>query len=103
MATVLIFARAFAPRVSAADIGRILQNTEGPDKFQIIHVADLAREMADPASKVQVFDANHPSTRERFGVIAGAHLLSSSDNYNIAKELPADKSIRLVFYCTDSH
>ncbi len=59
--------------------------------------------MADPAAKVQIYDANHPSTRERFGVIPGAHLLSSSGNYDVAKELPADKNARLVFYCTDSH
>jgi rhodanese-related sulfurtransferase len=92
-----------APRASAADIGKILENKEGPDKFQIIHVADLAKLLADPASKVQVFDANHSSTRERFGVIPGAHLLSTSDHYDVAKELPADKSTKLVFYCTDSH
>ena len=90
-------------RAPAADIGQILNNKEGPDNFQVIHVADLAKEMANPASKVQVYDANHPSTRERFGVIAGAHLLSSSDNYDVAKELPADKNARLVFYCSDSH
>ena len=78
-------------------------NKEGPDNFQIIHVADLAKLMADPSSKVQVFDANHPSTRENFGVIAGAHLLSSSDNYDVAKELPADKNTKLVFYCADTH
>jgi rhodanese-related sulfurtransferase len=94
-------ALALAARASAADIGKILENTEGPDKFQVIHVADLAKLMADPSSKVQVYDANHPSTRERFGVIAGAHLLSSNDNYDVAKELPADKNTKIVFYCTD--
>ena len=92
-----------ATHASAADIGKLLENKEGPDQFQVIHVADLAKLMADPASKVQVYDANHPSTREKFGVIAGAHLLSSYDNYDVARELPADKNARLVFYCTDSH
>jgi len=92
-----------AAHASAADIGKLLENKEGPDQFQVIHVADLAKLMADPASKVQVYDANHPSTREKFGVIAGAHLLSSYDNYDVARELPADKNARLVFYCTDSH
>jgi hypothetical protein len=93
----------FAARASAADIGKILENKEGPDNFQIIHVADLAKLMADPSSQVQVYDANHASTREKFGVIAGAHLLSSYDNYDVARELPADKNTKLVFYCADSH
>ena len=98
-----MIALALAARASAADIGKILENKEGPDKFQVIHVADLAKLMADPASHVQVYDANHPSTRERFGVIQGAHLLSSYDNYDVAKELPADKNTKLVFYCADTH
>ena len=72
-----MIALTFAARASAADIGKLLDNKEEPDNFQIIHVADLAKLMADPASKVQIFDANHPSTRENFGVIPGAHLLSS--------------------------
>ncbi len=93
----------FAAHASAADIGKLLDNKEGPDNFQIIHVADLAKLMADPASKVQIFDANHPSTRENFGIIPGAHLLSSSSNYDVAKELPADKNAKLVFYCADTH
>ena len=93
----------FAAQVFAADIGQLLENKEGPDNFQIIHVAGLAKLIADPSSKVQIFDANHPSTRGHFGVIPGAHLLSSSDNYDVAKELPADKNAKLVFYCTDPH
>ena len=92
---------AFIARASAADLAKILENKEGPDKFQIIHVADLVKLQADPTSHVQVFDANHPSTRDRFGIIPGAHLLSSDDNYDVAKELPADKSAKLVFYCAD--
>lgn len=99
----LAVAMSLAIRASAADIGQLLNNQEEPDNFQVIHVADLAKEMANPASKVQIYDANHPSTRERFGVIPGAHLLTSSGNYDVASELPGDKNARLVFYCTDSH
>ena len=94
---------ALAARASAADISKVLENKEGPDQFQIIHVADLAKLLAEPSSKVQVFDANHASTREKFGIIAGAHMLSSYDNYDVAKELPADKNTKLVFYCADTH
>jgi hypothetical protein len=99
----LAVAMTLAAQAYAADIGTLLENKEGPDNFQIIRVAQLAKLMADPSSKVQIFDANHPSTRGHFGVIPGAHLLSSSDNYEVAKELPADKNAKLVFYCSDPH
>ena len=39
------------------------------------------------------------STRERDGVIPGAHLLSSFNNYDVGKELPPAKEAKLVFYC----
>jgi hypothetical protein len=94
---------AFVARASAADLGKILENKEGPDNFQIIHVADLTKLTAEPSATVQIFDANHYSTREKYGVIPGAHLLSSYDNYDVAKELPADKNTKLVFYCADTH
>jgi hypothetical protein len=103
IAVILMIALTLASRASAADIGKILENKEGPDQFQIIHVADLAKLIADPSSKVQVYDANHSATRERFGIIPSAHLLSSSDKYDVTKELPADKNTKLVFYCADTH
>src|SRR5579864_9340509 len=98
IAVTLVLALTLAANASAADIGKILENKEGPDQFQVIHVADLAKLMAEPSTKVQIFDANHPATRERFGIIPGAHMLSSYDNYDAAKELPADKNTKLVFY-----
>ena len=39
----------------------------------------------------------------RAGVIPGAHLLTSDDKYDVAKELPRNKSAKLVFYCADLH
>jgi len=47
-------------------------------------------------------DANGDATRKKMGVIPGAVLLSDSDTFN-AKELPADKSRQLVFYCANTH
>ena len=92
---------AFATRASAQALHIILDDRPGPEKFQLIHVPDLLTLMSDPASHVQVYDANLPDTRVRYGVIDGAHLLSSYDNYNVARELPADKNAKLVFYCAD--
>ena len=90
-----------AANAAASDIGKLLENKEGPDKFQIIHTADLAKLMADPNSGVWIGDANHSSTREQIGVIPGAHLLSSDDKYDVNTELPKDKNTKLVFYCAD--
>lgn len=45
-----------------------------------------------------VLDANNPETRQEYGVVPGAKLLSSSRNYSLS-ELPGDKNARLVFYC----
>lgn len=45
-------------------------------------------------------DANGQETRTKQGVIPGAVLLTSSSTYDV-KELPADKSSKLVFYCAN--
>ncbi len=45
-------------------------------------------------------DANGQETRTKQGVIPGAVLLTSSSTYDV-KELPSDKSSKLVFYCAN--
>lgn len=50
------------------------------------------------AKQATPVDANGKETRAKQGVIPGAVLLSSSSQYDL-KELPADKSAKLVFYC----
>jgi hypothetical protein len=98
-AVLLITASAFA-----FDLASILNNKpKAPDKFGIIGVATLASLMADPNSHVNIYDANGWGLRSTAGVIPGAHLLSSDDKYDVAKELPADKNAKLVFYCADLH
>lgn len=76
-------------------------DAKAKDGFRLIHVADLVRMQKAPFSRVQVFDANHQDFREENGVIPGAKLLSSYRTYDVAKELPADKSTPLVFYCAN--
>jgi rhodanese-related sulfurtransferase len=49
--------------------------------------------------KATVFDANNNDTRKEAGVIPGAKLLTSAVKYDPAKELPATKSDKVVFYC----
>jgi hypothetical protein len=87
----------------AFDLASILNNKKEPDKFAIINADKLQSLMNDPNSHVNIYDANGWGLRSTAGVIPGAHLLSSDDKYDVAKELPTDKSAKLVFYCADTH
>jgi len=86
----------------AFELANLLRNKE-TDSFKIIDVTDLTKLMSDPASHVNVYDANGSGTRSEEGIIPGAHLLSSDDNYNVASELPPNKNALLVFYCANRH
>jgi len=88
----------------AFNLSQLLGGGEVQDlhAFKLIHVADVAKLMADKDSHVYIFDANGPDTRTRFGIIPGAKLLSSDDSYDIAATLPSDKGAKLVFYCADT-
>jgi hypothetical protein len=88
----------------AFDIGSLLNNKpKEPDKFAVIRVDNLASLMNDPNSHVNIYDANGWGLRSTAGVIPGAHLLTSDDKYDVAKELPSAKNAKLVFYCADLH
>jgi rhodanese-related sulfurtransferase len=87
----------------AFDIGKLLDNPQKPDKFAVIRVDKLSSLMNDPNSHVNIYDANGWGLRSTAGVIPGAHLLTSDDKYDVAKELPANKNAKLVFYCADLH
>jgi hypothetical protein len=93
-----------AAPVFAFDIGSILINKpKEPAKFAVIRVDRLASLMNDPNSHVNIYDANGWGLRSTAGVIPGAHLLTSDDKYDVAKELPPNKGAKLVFYCADLH
>jgi rhodanese-related sulfurtransferase len=64
-----------------------------------IHVAELKAMLANTGTAPHIFDANTAKTRIKDGLIPGAHPLSSSSDYDIKTELPADKGAILVFYC----
>src|ERR1700728_5099341 len=79
----------------ALDISKMLGNPEQDESlntFKLIHVNDLANQIADPKSDVTIYDANLPDTRARYGVIPGAHLLPSADDYSVAQTLPPNKN-----------
>ena len=87
---------------SACDkLSTLLTGKHWDDTFKLIHAADLAKLRANPNSHVVILDANVEETREQYGIIPGARLLTSYDQYDIATELPPAKSAKLVFYCAN--
>jgi len=63
----------------------------------ITQVASLQME-----KKVTVLDANGADFRKQHGIIPSATLLTHFQKYDAAKELPAAKDARLVFYCANT-
>jgi rhodanese-related sulfurtransferase len=59
-------------------------------------VADVAAALKD--QQVTAVDANNIETRQKYGVVPGAVLLSDHRSYALS-ELPSDKAKPLVFYC----
>ena len=94
-----------APPAHSFDLSKMLGNPdheEALDTFKPIHVSALAASIAHPDRAVLIYDANHPDTRAKYGIIPGAHLLASAGGYSVAQELPADQNARLVFYCVNT-
>lgn len=47
-------------------------------------------------------DANGAATRQDYGVVPGAVLLSNYKKFDVAAELPPDKNKALIFYCSNT-
>ncbi len=65
------------------------------------HLAELSVPAVAAAlkdKKVIAVDANGAETRQKYGIVPGALLLSDHRSYALT-ELPSDKSSALVFYC----
>ena len=71
----------------------------GDMKLNLVHAEQVSQWLKDTTSKTYIFDANGKDTRAKEGIVLGAQPLTSHDKFNISKELPADHSSRLVFYC----
>jgi rhodanese-related sulfurtransferase len=63
----------------------------------VTEVASLQKQQ-----QATVLDANGEQFRKENGVIPGAVLLTSFNKYDAAKELPASKDAKLVFYCANT-
>jgi len=66
-------------------------------KVTIAQVATFQKE-----KKATVLDANGADYRKQNGIIPGAVLLTHYQKYDLAKELPAAKDAKLVFYCANT-
>ena len=69
--------------------------------FKQVHSPELAQWLKATKTVTYVFDANTPDIRKSEGLIPSAMPLTSSSKYRVSKELPQDKSARLVFYCAN--
>src|SRR5262249_4157837 len=64
--------------------------------FKTTNIPEVASWLNKQAA--YVFDANDKTTRDKYGVIAGASTLTSARTYDL-RELPPNKDAKLVFYC----
>jgi rhodanese-related sulfurtransferase len=88
----------------ALDLSQLMghgSNDPTLETFKLIHVADLKAMMESDKGSLYIYDANAAETRDQYGVIPGAKLLDSDDNYNLAV-LPQNKDSNLVFYCANT-
>jgi rhodanese-related sulfurtransferase len=65
-----------------------------------VTVPELAK--LNETKQAKAVDANSAETRSQFGIIPGAVLLTSAMDFDPAKELPAEKNQKLVFYCANT-
>jgi rhodanese-related sulfurtransferase len=72
---------------------------EAPVQIPEISVDDAD---ADIQSGAVVLDANSEGTREKYGTVPGAVILTSSYKYDLA-QLPEDKTKDLIFYCSNTN
>jgi rhodanese-related sulfurtransferase len=90
--------RAIAVAITVMVVGAGCQaDTSG---LASVSVGELAELRSD--ASVVVCDANGTATRDKFGIIPGAVLLSSSSEYDIAAELPGNKAAKMIFYCSST-
>lgn len=67
-----------------------------------ITVQEVQQFVNSKAKNVAILDANNSEARQDAGVVPGAILLTSYNQYALS-ELPKDKNTTLVFYCYNSY
>lgn len=82
--------------VSLAGCHSVTGTKRTGDAVKIVSVSDVAGFLKSKSAVV--LDANGADTRQKYGVVPGAVLLSDHKDYPLS-ELPTEKSTKLVFYC----
>ena len=72
------------------------------EQVREVTVEDVQKFVHDKPANVAILDANNDDARKDAGVVPGAILLTSYNQYAIS-ELPKDKNTTLVFYCYNSY
>lgn len=67
-----------------------------------VSVREVQQYVTAKAPNVVILDANNDEARKDAGVVPGAILLTSYNQYAVS-ELPKDKATTLVFYCYNSY
>jgi len=82
----------------AAGLAALVGCTADNSDLRTLSVADAA--LLHSKEAALMVDANGASTRDKYGIIPGALLLTGYE-YDVA-ELPSEKGSSLVFYCASS-
>ena len=69
----------------------------GEEQFPVMTPDEVEAQLASKG--VTPVDCNGDGTRKQMGVVPGAILITDEEVYG-PSELPADKSTKLVFYCS---
>jgi rhodanese-related sulfurtransferase len=75
---------------------RLLSEKPAGASVKIVSIPEVARFVEDKSAVI--YDANGAETRQKYGVVPGAVLLSNHKEFPLS-ELPPEKSKPLVFYC----
>ena len=98
----LVGCESTGPASSTEETSAVTQDsasgTQQQNEINVISVDDAATALQSGAVAV---DANSSRTRERYGTVPDAVVLTSTSKYELA-ELPGDKSKDLIFYCSNT-
>lgn len=75
---------------------------EGHEDKHVREVTTADAGKLSKENKATFVDVNSQSTRDKYGIIPGALLLTSSSKFDASKELPKSKDQQLVFYCANT-
>jgi len=88
---------------AAAGCSKSVDKTESAEAAKVPMVTVDQVDQAIAKNAAIAVDANGNETHKKLGVVPGAILLTDGKETLDPKELPADKSKELVFYCANTH